>query len=63
MWQLALKGKKKRGELVQGGVLNSALMAIEMSPKDEETQVRAPTIGLISSLCVDDSARATVMGI
>ena len=62
LWQLALKGKKKRAELVQGGVLTSALGAIELSPKDEETQVRAPTIGLISSLCIDDAARATVMG-
>ncbi|QDZ24991.1 hypothetical protein HOP50_15g75340 [Chloropicon primus] len=63
LWQLALKGKKKRGELVQGGVLTSALSAIELSPKDEDTQVRAPTIGLISSLCVDDAARVTVMGV
>ena len=63
LWQLALRGKKKRGELVQGGVLAAALHAIEMSPKDEEIQVRAPTIGLISSLCVDDAARVTVMGV
>ena len=62
LWQLALKGKKKRGELVQGGVLMSALAAIEMPPREEEVQVRAPTIGLISTLCVDEAARVTVMG-
>ena len=31
LWQLALKGKKKRAELVQGGVLTSALGAIRVA--------------------------------
>ncbi len=62
LWQLALRGRKKRQELLQQNVLQAALQSIETPPIDDDVQVRTSTIGLITSLCVEATARTTLMG-